>query len=162
STVGRDRGRSKLQSAFVVAQLSLSLVLLVTAGMFLSSLYRSMKRDLGFDATSHVLAASFDLGLQGYEPEQATNFVNAVDRRVRGLPGVSDVTFTNNVPLGERSLGRELWFDKREAGSAKDAASSTQSFQYYVRPEFFKTLGIGIIRGRDFAATDLPTSEHVA
>jgi len=162
SAAGRDRGRSKLQSGFVVAQLSLSLVLLVTAGMFLSSLYRSMKRDLGFEATSHVLAASFDLGLQGYKPEQATNFVNEIERRVRGLPGVSDVTFTNNVPLGERSLGGELWFDAREAGSAQDVESSAEAHQYYVRPGFFKTLGIGIVRGRDFGATDLPTSEHVA
>jgi len=64
SMVGRDRRRSRLQNGFVVTQLSLSLVLLVTAGMFLSSLYRSTKRDVGFEATSRVLAASFDLGLQ--------------------------------------------------------------------------------------------------
>ena len=63
SIVGLDRRRSRLQSGFVVTQLSLSLVLLVTAGMFLSSLYRSTKLDVGFEATSHVLAASFDLGL---------------------------------------------------------------------------------------------------
>ena len=162
AVVGRDRGRSKLQSGFVVAQLSLSLVLLVTAGMFLTALYRSMKRDLGFEATSRVLAASFDLGLQGYKPEQATNFVNEVERRARALPGVVDVTFTNNVPLGDRRLGGQLSFDPREAGAAQNVETSAESFQYYVRPGFFKTLGIGVVRGRDFAATDLPTSEHVA
>jgi predicted permease len=109
-----------------------------------------------------VLAASFDLGLQGYRPEQATNFVNEIERRARGLPGVSDVTFTNNVPLGERTLGGELWFDAREVGSAQGVESSAEAHQYYVRPGFFNTLGIGIVRGRDFVATDVPTSEHVA
>src|ERR1700749_360277 len=58
--------RSKLQRGFVVAQISLSLVLLVTAGMFLGGLYKASKIDMHFDATDKVLAASFDIGMQGY------------------------------------------------------------------------------------------------
>lgn len=162
SAVGRDRGRSRLQSGFVVAQISLSLVLLVMAGMFLSALYRSTKRDVGFEATSRVLAASFDLGLQGYTPEQATSFVNEVQHRVAGMPGVADVTFTNSVPMGERRMGGEVSFDPRESGAAAGIQAGSDVYQNVVRPGFFRTLGIGIVRGRDFAATDNEGSERVA
>ncbi|MGH9885549.1 MAG: ABC transporter permease, partial [bacterium] len=162
SVVGRDRGRSRLQGAFVVAQVSLSLVLLVMAGMFLSSLYRSTKRDVGFEATSHVLAASFDLGVQGYTPQQSTAFLDELQRRAAALPGVVDVSFTNDVPMGERHLSGELSFDPRETGAAHGIEPGAEIYQNYVRPGFFRTLGIGIVRGRDFAATDVTTSEHVA
>jgi predicted permease len=161
STLGRDARRSRLQNGFVVAQLSLSLVLLVMAGMFLSSLYRSAKRDVGFEATSHVLAAQFDLGLQGYTAEQSRTFVDELHRRVAALPGVDDVTFTTSVPMGERKTSGMLSFDPREAGAAVNAPTTTSTYWNAVRPGFFRTLGIGIVRGRDFATTDGPTSERV-
>jgi len=161
SIVGRDRRRSRLQNGFVVTQLSLSLVLLVTAGMFLSSLYRSTKLDVGFEATSRVLAASFDLGLQSYTPERSTTFVDALEERVRAIPGVIDVGVTNNVPMGERRIGAGVALDPRET----DGAVTRESGDVYdniVRPGFFKTLGIGIVRGRDFATTDRFEGEKVA
>src|SRR5207253_1920535 len=136
SSVGGDRQRSRLQRTFVVAQLSLSLVLLVMAGMFLSALYRSSKRDVGFEATTHVLAASFDLGLQGYTREQAAPFVDEVDRRVRALPGVIDVAFTNSVPMGERRIGDDLVFDSRESGAAAGPAAFSSVYENTIRPGF--------------------------
>jgi len=161
SIVGRDRRRSRLQNGFVVTQLSLSLVLLVTAGMFLSSLYRSTKLDVGFEATSRVLAASFDLGLQSYTPERSTTFVDALEERVRALPGVIDVGVTNNVPMGERRIGAGVALDPRETGGAVTRESG-DVYDNIVRPGFFKTLGIGIVRGRDFATTDRFEGEKVA
>jgi predicted permease len=160
--IGLDRGRSRLQSGFVVTQLSLSLVLLVAAGMFLSSLYRSTKLDVGFEATSHVLAASFDLGLQNYTPERSTAFVNALQQRIRALPGVIDVGVTNNVPMGERRIGAGVALDPRETAPGALAPGSGEVYENIVRPGFFKTLSIGIVRGRDFDATDRPESEPVA
>ena len=161
SIVGRDRRRSRLQNGFVVTQLSLSLVLLVTAGMFLSSLYRSTKLDVGFEATSRVLAASFDLGLQSYTPERSTTFVDALEERVRAIPGVIDVGVTNNVPMGERRIGAGVALDPRETGGAVTRESG-DVYDNIVRPGFFKTLGIGIVRGRDFATTDRFEGEKVA
>jgi len=161
SIVGRDRRRSRLQNGFVVTQLSLSLVLLVTAGMFLSSLYRSTKLDVGFEATSRVLAASFDLGLQSYTPERSTTFVDALEERVRAIPGVIDVGVTNNVPMGERRIGAGVALDPRETGGAVTRESG-DVYDNIVRPGFFKTLGIGIVRGRDLATTDRFEGEKVA
>lgn len=161
STIGRDGRRSRLQSTFVVAQLSFSLVLLVMAGMFLSSLYRSMNRDVGFEATTHVLAAEFNLGLQGYDAARARAFVDELQRRVAGLSGVDDVSFTTTVPMGDNKTRGPLTFDAREPGAAADAPATSFVYWNYVRPGFFRTLDIDIVRGRDFAASDGPTSEPV-
>ncbi len=163
ATVGRDRRRSRLQGGFVVAQISFSLLLLVMAGMFLGSLFTSMRVRVGFEATSHVLAASFDLGLQGYSPEQGAAFVTALQQRVAAIPGVSDVAVTNNVPMGERRIGAEASLDPRETGGVSaPTRSGAELYANVVRPGFFRALGIGFVRGRDFSAADLPGSEPVA
>ena len=60
---------------------------------------------LGGKDAPDVLAASFDLGLQGYSPEQGAAFVNTLQQRVAGLPEVVGVSVTNNVPMGERRIG---------------------------------------------------------
>ncbi len=166
SAVGHDRRRARLQNGFVIAQISLSLVLLAMSSMFLSSLYRSTKLDVGFEATSHVLAASFDLGMQGYTPEQAGTFVKALEVQAAALPTVVDVAFTNNVPMGERRIGTDIVLDPSElppdaSGGQNRTNGGPSVFENVVSPGFFKTLGIGIARGRNFAATDVPSSETV-
>ena len=162
--LGFDKRRSRLQRAFVVAQVSLSLTLLIAAGAFLGDLLRSRGTDVGFDASQHVLAASFDLGLQGYTPEQTASFVTTIEQRVAGLPGVTDVSVTNVVPMGERTFPADVALDPSASGPAvrfgEDAA-----FEVYddiVRPNFFRTVGLPLIRGRDFAATDGTGSPYVA
>ncbi|HEY9230183.1 MAG TPA: ABC transporter permease, partial [Gemmatimonadaceae bacterium] len=108
ATVGFDRRRSRLQSSFVVAQVSLSLVLLVMTGMFLTALYKSSRIDVHFDASNRVLAASFDLGLQNYTTERADVFINQLRQRAGALPGVDAVSITNQVPMGERLIGADV------------------------------------------------------
>ena len=88
AVIGADRSRARLQRGFVVAQISLSLVLLITAGMFLGGLYKASRVDMRFDATDNVLAASFDVGMQGYTAKRATAFLDQLETRVRALPGV--------------------------------------------------------------------------
>ncbi|MFN2566418.1 MAG: ABC transporter permease, partial [Gemmatimonadaceae bacterium] len=152
STTGYGTRRSRLQGGFVVAQLALSLVLLATAGLFLHSLYKAGRIRVGFDATTQVLAASFDLGLQGYTPEQANAFLREVRARALGLPGVEAVSFTNQVPMGNRIFGTEIALEGDEAGSRRfgEAGGSMEVYQSTVRPDFFRTVGIPFLRGRDF------------
>jgi putative ABC transport system permease protein len=164
ATVGFDRRRSRLQRNFVVAQVSLSLVLLVVAGAFLGELVRASRADIGFDASPRVLAASFDLGLQGYTPEQASAFVTTLEQRVAGLPGVTDVSVTNSVPMGERAFSADVALDPRDAGGAAHFGENA-GFEVYddiVRPGFFRTVGLPMTRGRDFAAVDIAGSPYVA
>jgi predicted permease len=155
STLGFDRRRSRLQGAFVVAQVSLSLVLLTTSGMFLNGLYRASRVDVAFEATSHVLAASFDLGLQRYTPEQSTAFIQTVERQTAGLPGVTSVSATSLVPLGERRNFASPTLDPGETENSSSLGSrGGEVYDNIVRPDFFKTLGIDLVAGREFSSAD--------
>jgi predicted permease len=163
AAAGFDRSRARLQRAFVVAQVSLSLVLLVTAGMFLGQLYKSSRIDVHFDATDHVLAASFDLGLQGYTPERADAFLDGLTTRVAAMPGVEAVSFTNQVPMGERHIGTEVTIQgDRDASQRFGERAGREVYESTIRPSYFRALGIPLVRGRDFTRDDRTGSEPVA
>lgn len=162
NALGSDRRRSRLQSGFVVAQISLSLVLLVTSGMFLNALYRASHVAVGYEATSHVLAASFDLDLQGYTPERAGSFITTLESQSAQLPGVVDVSVTSTVPMGERRMGADIALDPKESDAAMPFGErGMEVYDNVVRPAFFRTLGVGMVAGRDFSATDGPGSAGV-
>jgi putative ABC transport system permease protein len=147
---GRDPRRSRLQSTFVVAQLSLSLVLLTTAGLFLRSLYKANNVDIGYDATSRVLALSFDLGLQGYSESRANAFLSSIGTRASGLPGVEGVSFTDIPPMGNRYNIGSLHLD----GDGANAQARMHVNRVSVRPGYFTLIGTRLMRGRDFASSD--------
>ena len=160
---GGDQKRSQLQGTFVVAQVALSLVLLVICGLFVRSLQQASRVDLGFDASPSVLAVSFDLGLQRYDSLRATAFLDALIARTRALPGVEHVSVTNAVPLAEWS-GTLVHLDPRESEAAADTGNAPHvTASYFVtRPGFFNTVGIPIVRGRDFTDADAPGALPVA
>lgn len=161
--ISADRSRARLQRGFVVAQISLSLVLLITAGMFLGGLYKASRVDMHFDATDRVLAASFDVGLQGYTPERASAFLDQLQARVSALPGVEAVSFTNQVPLGERHIGAEITIQgDREATQRFGEGHGMEVYASTIRPDYFKAIGIPIGRGRDFTRDDRAGTEPVA
>jgi len=163
STLGFDRRRSRLQGAFVVAQISLSLVLLVASGMFLDGLFRAAGADVGFEATSRVLATSFDLGMQGYSAERAGPFVTNLERAAAALPGATDVSVTSVVPLGNTRNGTSITLDPNDKDRALNLPSTSGDvYDNVVRPGFFRTLGIALVAGRDFASTDAAGSPGVA
>ena len=164
ATVGFDRRRSRLQGAFVIAQVSLSLVLLVTAGMFLSALYKANRVNVHFDATKNVLAASFDLSLQGYTPERADAFIEQLRERAAALPGVDVVTFTNQVPMSERNIGTEITLEGERAGGPRRFGEGFGIEVYHntIRPDYFRAIGIPLAHGRDFRFDDSPSGPRVA
>ncbi len=163
ATVGVDRSRARLQRGFVVAQVSLSLVLLVTAGMFLGALYKQTRVDVHFDANDRVLAAAFDLGLQGYSPERADAFIDQLRERAMALPSVEAVSFTNQVPMGERHIGTDITLaGDRLAGGRFGERHAVEVYESTIRPDYFRAIGIPLSRGRDFTRNDRVGSEPVA
>src|SRR5262249_36929565 len=130
-------------------------------GVFLNALYRASRVQLGFEATTHVLAASVDLDVQGYSPERAMAFIDALEARAAALPGVVAVSTTNNVPLGETRIGVDIALDPHESDRSALFGEGMSVYENIVRPDFFKTIGIDIVAGRDFAATDLPGTDGV-
>jgi predicted permease len=160
----RDPRRSRLQSGFVVTQLALSLVLLTTSGLFLRSMYKARSVDVGFEATSQVVAVSFDLGLQRYSDAAANAFLQQLSDRTRAMPGVENVSFTDVPPMGERYVGAELTVEGAARGSQSRERESrgTSVFQATVRPGYFATIDLPVVRGRDFTASDDKSAAPVA
>ena len=90
--------RSRLRNSLVVAQVSLSLVLLVCAGLIVRSLQAAQKMRPGFD-TQNAVAISFDVGLQGYDETKGRAFQHQILERARAMPGVRSAALTSSLPL---------------------------------------------------------------
>ena len=111
ATPGRERHR--LRSAFVVAQVAVSLVLVITAGLFLRSLGKALNVDPGFDP-SQTAVVQFDLQLQGYSLSRRQAFRDELLARVAGLPGVTNASYASIIPMGNRQYGTQA---ERQGGA---------------------------------------------
>jgi predicted permease len=141
-------GRSRIQGAFVVAQLSLSLVLLLAGGLSLRALQKANRIDVGFDP-SGALTASYDLGLQNYTPERRAAFRRALRDRIAALPGVTAVGIANMTPLSGTMVSTVV-SSRTSAGSAVEA----RAYLNAAGPGHFAALRMPILRGRPFTDAD--------
>ena len=148
--LGARRGRSRLQSLFAVAQVSLSLVLLVGAGLFLRSLGKAALVDPGFEVRNGV-GISFDLEVQGYSPPQREVFYRQLLERVQAQPGVQSASLAALVPLSGQMIRTAV---TREGQDESDERSAPAAFFNPVWPDYFRTMGIPLLRGRDFTLQD--------
>lgn len=130
-------GRSRMQRAFVVAELALSLVLLLAAGLSLRALQDSARIDLGF-TPDNLTTASYDLVLQNYPDARKAAFRRDVIAAVRAIPGVESASVANLAPLGGRMIGAQ----------ATSGDSAAMAFLNAIGPEYFATMRIPIVRGR--------------
>jgi predicted permease len=147
-TEGRRRWLN-LRDALVVAQMALSLVLLVGAGLFVRGLQRAQSFDLGFKP-DNVLAVSFDLGLQGYNEARGREFLHHVTERLERLPNMQSVSVANFLPLG--FVGRAT--DVTPEGRDLPPQERPSAGYFAVGQRYFETLGTPLLRGRDFTARD--------
>ncbi len=149
--------RSRLRNSLVVAQVSLSLVLLVCAGLIVRSLQAAQKMRPGFD-TQAAIAISFDVGLQGYEEAKGRAFHHQILERVRAVPGVRAAALTSNLPLALNYNSSSVYLEGQPAvGSGRLPTCIPMS----VSPGFFETMGIAL-RGRDFAESEDKLEARVA
>jgi predicted permease len=138
-------GRSRLQGAFVIAQLALSVVLLLAAGLGLRALRDSTSIDLGF-TPDNVTTASYDLVLQNYPEGHREAFRRDLLARVRALRGVESASIANLAPLGGIVV----------AGVATVRDARVFAGINAVAPEYFATMRIPIVEGRSFTDEDRP------
>jgi predicted permease len=141
-------GRSRLQGAFIVAQLSLSLVLLLAAGLSLRALQKSSAIDLGFNA-GHVFTASYDLVLQNYAEPRRHAFRQDLRTRIAGLPGVTAVSLANLPPLGGTMFGTNV-----SATGNNGESVEARAYMNGVGPDYFSTLELPIVKGRGIGDED--------
>jgi predicted permease len=138
-------GRSRLRNTLVVVQVALSLVLLATAGLFLRSLGNASSIDIGFK-TDNMLIMTMDPKLQSYSHDKTVQFLTQVRERVSALPGVRSVSFVGVVPLSIGSSNNSYDVDQVKDHPKQTIHADTNS----VGSGYFKTMGIPLLRGRDF------------
>jgi len=150
--------RSRLRNSLVVAQLALSLILLIAAGLVGRALQRLQSMNPGFD-TRNALTMSFDLGLQGYDREKGQQFYARVVERVQALPGVHSAALVNSLPL---SLNYNSSYVYVEGQPAERGANVPLAMSGSVNPKYFETMGTTLVAGREFTEQDREKSELVA
>jgi predicted permease len=145
-----------LRKALVVVQVALSLVALISAGLFVRSLRNAQAINPGF-ITENILLAGFNLGREGIAKPQGVIFQRQVVERVRALPGVQAVTIASNRPLGG-GLARSVFLEG-QAPAPNGRGVLVQLNNVGLR--FFETLGIPLVQGRDFTEQDVEDAPKV-
>jgi predicted permease len=150
--------RSRLRSGLVVAQIALSLVLLICAGLVVRTLQQLQTMNPGFDP-HNALTLSFDLGLQGYDKARGEQFYQQLVERVQSLPGVRSVAVTSYVPL---SLNYNSSNISVEGQLTERGANAPSAMVAAVGPKYFETMATPLVQGREFTDQDKEKSEGVA
>jgi predicted permease len=144
-----------LRQGLVVAQIALSLISLVAAGLFLRSLRESQAVDTGFE-TRGVLVMDFNLGREGYTPARGQVFYRQIAERAAALPGVQRSAVAQNAPLGGGIL-RSVMPEGADTTTRDRILVQVNS----VSPGYLATLGVPLLRGRDFTDSDVEGSPKV-
>ena len=154
-------GRSmRLRSVLVVAQVAVSVMLLVGAGLMVRSLIALQRVDPGFDA-ERVLTMTLDLNWSRYTTaDLIRQFHDRLHARLAGQPGIVATASTIVFPLeGNRRLGFEFAIEGQERGQG---TALPQGDFRSVSPDYFRTLGIPLVTGRLFTPSDGPEAPQVA
>lgn len=138
---------------FVRGQVALSVVLLVTAGLFIRSLREAAELDLGFEADD-VVVAQVDLSPHGYGEERGRAFYRDLVEQARALPGVSAASLASTVLLGSTYGVSRNTMRPRDEGAPEDLR--VNSAFSIVDAEYFETLGIELVGGRGFSSSETP------
>ncbi len=141
------RGRKRLRSLMVVGQVAASALLLVTCLLFLRSLLYIGTVNPGFDM-QHLLTAKITPIQGGLTQAQNDRFAVQVTERLDAIPGIVSVSYASLIPLGGDSVGSQAKLkDRLEWRSPMILLSN-------VGPRYFGTMGIPLLRGREFLAND--------
>ena len=138
------------RSGLVMVQVSLSFVLLVGAGLLLQSLQKIRNTSPGF-STHEVLDTAVNLVPAGYDAQRAQNFQDELLERVKALPGVESAAFARMTPLSYRSFSST----PIAVDGYQHPSEEQPTVQYNeVGPDYFVTMGIPLLSGREFTRAD--------
>jgi predicted permease len=153
----RRTGRWGLSQSLVAVQLATSLCLLVATGLFAANLRRILAIDPGFHS-DNLLSVSFDWAGAGYTRPQMMAFAGRAVEQARTVPGVQSASATHIEPLGEQKSQR--WFSTR--GATPGEVHTGVVDLNVVSGDYFKTIHLPLVRGREFDAGDRADSTRVA
>ena len=149
--------RHVFRSGLVISQVAICVVVLIAGGLFVRSLQQVARMDLGF-RTDHLLMASLDLGLQGYNEASQRQFHRRLLDRLKNLPGVRSASLASVVPFGYTIEIAQIAAEEK----AGDKDSFAAVHANYVTPDYLTTMGSVLLSGRDFTQYDNETAPKVA
>ena len=153
------RTRHPLRSLLVIAQVAVSCVVLICAGLAVRSIHNLSRVDLGFQP-DNLLIASFDLDLQRYDSDRGRKFQVELLDKVGNLPGVQYASFTTHVPYDVQiDLARNI---HAEGQPLPNGSKSDLVVCPLVDDKFLETAGIPLIEGRHFTAQENQSGARVA
>lgn len=150
-------GQLKLRKGMVAAQIALSLLLLIGAGLFARSLYKLMATATGM-RTDHVLSFSIDPSLSGYSDRKARSLFQSLQAQLTALPGVQAASAAEDSLLANN---QEMDTTRAEGHPYKEGENLNPTVNH-VLPGFFSTMGIPLLAGREFTNRDLFGAAKVA
>jgi hypothetical protein len=149
-TKGPGRFFLSRRHLLVMAQISLSLTLLVSAGLFLRGALKAGLAEPGFDLDNGVIM-ELDPGMAGYNEARSREIYQTVLERLGAMSAVESVSVAATVPFGMVSLGRPVYRDGDDRKAADSAEAKPPSARMnMIGADYFKALGLPIIRGRAF------------
>ena len=151
------RSAARFRTSLVTAQIALSMALLVSAGLFIRSLMNVSRVDLGI-RTEKVVTFGVSPQLNAYTPARSLQLFNRIEEELAAVPGVTGVTAAL-VPL---MAGSNWGTDVRVEGFKSGPDIDSNSRYNEVGADYFKTLGIPLISGRDFTKADVAGAPKVA
>ena len=150
--------RNWMRSALIVSEVALSLMLLVGAGLLINSFWRLLQTDAGFDPKG-VLALDIPLSRATYtKDEQRSAAFEQLIGRMKTLPGVRDVSLVSNVPMTDFDYELSFQVEGREPYKPGEEAVADYTV---VGADYFRTMNIGLLRGRVFTEHDTANSPQV-
>ena len=156
---GESRNRRRARSFLAVVEISLAMVLLVTAGLLLRSFARLTSISPGFDA-QHIVKADISLPQFQYStPQQWAAFSEELLARIQSDPGLQDSAVVVPRPIADRNVN--LPFDI--VGNPRSSAGSSRTADYVsVSPDYFRVMRIPLLAGRFFNPHDISSAPHVS
>ena len=151
-------GRFTLRNSLVVAQVALSLMVLVCGGLFIKSFRKAQTMDPGFN-NPNGLIVTLSPQLVGYDNEQARNFYRQLVERTRNLPGVEAAGVARLLPLGDSSNSNGPVL--KEGETLPRGSSGRTIMTNVIGPGYFNAMQIPIVEGRDFDERDQPKTQGV-
>jgi predicted permease len=150
------RAAARFRTALVTVQIALSMTLLVAAGLFIKSLGNVSRVDLGL-TTENVVMFSLSPVLNGYEPDRSGALFQDVEEGLAAIPGVTAVSAGRVALIAGNNWGNDVHVQGFERGPDTDANSRFNM----IGPDYFSTLGIPLVAGREFSRSDGPGAPQV-
>jgi predicted permease len=152
-TPGSGHGKSRLRSVLVTSQVAICLVLLVGAGLCLRSLMNAQSIDPGFD-TRNALVASIDVQSFGYNEARGRLLYQNLLDRLGTVAGMRSVSLVDLLPLSPSERMEGFTVEGSKAPAPRPGEPGPMAQDVFVAPGYFRTMGIPLLRGRDFTARD--------